>query len=66
MGEHHKRNKPRKDLPNKINFNNLLKHYKIEILKKCKDPLECFISEALYIKKESPTINNHLENAFIK
>ena len=69
-GEHmalkHKRNKPRKSLPNQINFKNLLKHYKVEILKTCKDPLECFISEGLYIKKLSPNLNNHLENGFIK
>ena len=61
MAEHHKRNKPRKNVPNKINFKNLLKHYKIEILKKYNDLLECFMTEGIYIKKESPTINSHLE-----
>ena len=66
MAEKHKRNKPRKNVPNTINFKNLLKHYDIEILKKCKDPLECFISEGIYIKKQSPNINSHLENGFIK
>ena len=70
-GEHmllkHKRNKPRKQLPNKINFQNLFKHYKVEILKQCKDPLETYIVEQMNIKKkDSATLNNYQTNGFIK
>ena len=70
-GEHmllkHKRNKPRKQLPNKINFQNLFKHYKVEILKQCKDPLETYIVEQMNIKKkDSATLNNNQTNGFIK
>ena len=69
-GEHmvlkNKRNKPRKPLPNKINFKNLFKHYKVEILKQCKDPLETYIVECMNIKKSVPTLNNILTNGFIK
>ena len=56
------RNIPRKG---KVNFENLFKHFKPNIIKRGKDSLDLFIKEGLAIKAQRPPVNGMLTNGFI-
>ena len=56
------RDKNERDRVNALELN---KSYKFSIVRKCKDSLESFISEGLYIKEEKPKINNCIGNGYI-
>ena len=68
-GEHmmqkHLNDKPRK-IEKKINIQNMLNQFHIEIVKKCKNPLDTYLSEALEIKKGTSNMNNMSGNGFIR
>ena len=68
-GEHmllkHPTLKPRR-IENKVNIPNMLKHFNIEVIKRCKDPLDTYLSEAVTIIKEVPNMNNMMGNGFIR
>ena len=68
-GEHmmlkHKENKPRK-IERKINIQNMFNQFHVEILKRCKNPLDTYLSEALEIKKGVANMNKMTGNGFIR
>ena len=49
----------------KVNFENLFKQFKPQILKNGKDTLENFILEGMAIKSERPPLNGMLTNGYI-
>ena len=69
LGQHllekHLSSKPL-NIPNKVNFQNLLNNYDLKIEKTAKDTLELFLKEHIQLQKVSPKINNYMENGFIR
>ena len=45
---------------------NLLEAYEIKIIAQGKDSIEAYIKEGLQIKKKKPTLNEKLENGWVR
>ena len=69
LGQHlmekHMSSKPL-NIPNKVDYNNLLNQYNLKIEKTAKDTLELFLKEHIQLQKVKPKINNYMENGFIR